>query len=407
MDLEHQVRWKLERGMLGSLLIPTTILIVEKVILNNWMRNWQCNKSPKNSYIFYFLPLILLYSSHGKRLVAVEQPIPFGSVRLPGSASPPIYFHNSLDHQNILNAEWLEMAYKRHRLGSRTSSRAPPSSRPQSFSQLSSVPRSTQASSPGLPAASQRTRISLRPQSSQSSFSPSRQDENVIRAGIVESDAETKMREDADALNEIIMAVDLRDRGTIGCAYYVAREEKLYLMEDIKMGGLEIIETLRIHIQPSLILISNRSDEKLEDYLNREDRGIDRGDEASMEIPLLYRNSLTSRLLDDIFGSYVLDSRPSSEFHYENAKNKLLNLELSSDKVPNIIFTTPENELTGKAANGQVELAGLGRQGRLMRLAGWIDLDSRLTVRPPAGLSISISTNMTHRSAVLERYYNT
>jgi DNA mismatch repair protein MSH5 len=89
------------------------------------------------------------------------------------------------------------------------------------------------------------------------------------------------MREDADAMNEIIMAVDLRDRGTIGCAYYVAREEKLCLMEDIKMGGLDIIDTLKIHVHPTVILISNRSDEKLEEHLNREARGIDRGDEAS------------------------------------------------------------------------------------------------------------------------------
>jgi hypothetical protein len=90
---------------------------------------------------------------------------------------------------------------------------------------------------------------------------------------------------------------------------------------------------------------------------------------------------LTAPVLDDIFGSYILDSRPSSEFQYENAKNKLVNLELSADEVPNIIFTTPGDELTGKAADGQVKLAGLGRQGRLMRLAAWIDLDSRLTVQ--------------------------
>jgi DNA mismatch repair protein MSH5 len=102
------------------------------------------------------------------------------------------------------------------------------------------------------------------------------------------------MREDADAMNEIIMAVDLRDRGTIGCAYYVAREEKLCLMEDIKMGGLGIIDTLKIHVQPTVILISNRSDEKLEEHLNREARGIDRGDEASKYIPLGYCTGLTT-----------------------------------------------------------------------------------------------------------------
>jgi len=173
------------------------------------------------------------------------------------------------------------MAYKRRRLGSGPSSRAPSSSRPQSFSRLSSVPRSLQPSSPALPASSQGTRVSLRPASSQSSVNSVRRDENVVRAEVIESDAETQLREDADAMNEVIMAVDLRDRGTIGCAYYVAREEKLCLMEDIKMGGLDIIDTLKLHVQPTVVLISNRSDEKLEEHLNKEARGIDRGDEAS------------------------------------------------------------------------------------------------------------------------------
>lgn len=49
--------------------------------------------------------------------------------------------------------------------------------------------------------------------------------------------------EDADALNEVILAVDLRERGTVGCVYYIARDEKLYFMEDARLGGVETIET--------------------------------------------------------------------------------------------------------------------------------------------------------------------
>jgi DNA mismatch repair protein MSH5 len=48
---------------------------------------------------------------------------------------------------------------------------------------------------------------------------------------------------DADALNEVVMAVDLRGRGTVGCAYYVAREEKLFFMEDARLGGVESVES--------------------------------------------------------------------------------------------------------------------------------------------------------------------
>lgn len=47
--------------------------------------------------------------------------------------------------------------------------------------------------------------------------------------------------QDIEALNEVIMAVDLTDRGAIGCAYYVARTETLY-MEDVQMGDAEMVD---------------------------------------------------------------------------------------------------------------------------------------------------------------------
>jgi DNA mismatch repair protein MSH5 len=43
--------------------------------------------------------------------------------------------------------------------------------------------------------------------------------------------------------NEIIMAIDLRDRRTVGCAYYVARTETMYFMEDCKLGNVHIIDS--------------------------------------------------------------------------------------------------------------------------------------------------------------------
>lgn len=59
---------------------------------------------------------------------------------------------------------------------------------------------------------------------------------------LAEPDDEVLVREDNDSLNEVVMAVDLRDRGIVGCCYYVAREEKLYMMEDVKSGGIEVID---------------------------------------------------------------------------------------------------------------------------------------------------------------------
>lgn len=48
--------------------------------------------------------------------------------------------------------------------------------------------------------------------------------------------------EDDDDLNEIIMAVDSLQRGTIGCSYYVASTETLHVMCDMKFGDEEIVQ---------------------------------------------------------------------------------------------------------------------------------------------------------------------
>ena len=46
-----------------------------------------------------------------------------------------------------------------------------------------------------------------------------------------------------DDLCQVVMALDVKERGTVGCCYYAAEEERLYILEDVEQGGLEIIET--------------------------------------------------------------------------------------------------------------------------------------------------------------------
>jgi hypothetical protein len=48
-----------------------------------------------------------------------------------------------------------------------------------------------------------------------------------------------------DTDNEVVMAIDVRDRCTLGCAYYVAREEKLYFMQDCKLSDKTMVETCK------------------------------------------------------------------------------------------------------------------------------------------------------------------
>ncbi|KAL8854642.1 MAG: hypothetical protein Q9221_000677 [Calogaya cf. arnoldii] len=85
-----------------------------------------------------------------------------------------------------------------------------------------------------------------------------------VEAGFTpEQDSDINEREEDDSLNEVVMAVDLRDRGTVGCAYYIAREEKLYMMQDLTSGGIDIVELLKLHAQPTVILLSTKSDENV------------------------------------------------------------------------------------------------------------------------------------------------
>ena len=127
----------------------------------------------------------------------------------------------------------------------------------------SSRPPSVPRSSPIRPVRpttnlSQQPRVSLRPSTSRAtSLAPSYGATSTApssRAGSTapsdldvrpENEAEIQEREENDALNEVVMAVDLRDRGTVGCCYYVATEEKLYFMEDVKHGGFDIIDTCK------------------------------------------------------------------------------------------------------------------------------------------------------------------
>lgn len=60
-----------------------------------------------------------------------------------------------------------------------------------------------------------------------------------------EDDRQVLAREESDELDQVIAALDVKERGIVGCAYYVAREERLYCMEDVKSDGAEVIETCK------------------------------------------------------------------------------------------------------------------------------------------------------------------
>ncbi|KAI2621077.1 muts domain V-domain-containing protein [Hypoxylon sp. NC1633] len=212
------------------------------------------------------------------------------------------------------------------------------------------------SSSPQLPLHPQRQRLSLRPSSSRASSDNSsrrpRDDDGSLADNVLSG-------EEADALREIIMAIDMKDNGDLGCAYYIAIDESLLLFEDMAMAGIDLVETLLLHVDPTTVLISARASEALESYLAKRAQGIDgsRGDLQS---------------------AYILRSLNSTDFRYDSGKEKLLGLDLETPGRQSILYTSVVDDTVND--NGEIEAQENSRQGRLMRLATSINLDSRLTI---------------------------
>lgn len=96
-----------------------------------------------------------------------------------------------------------------------------------------------------------RTQKRLNPQPTQQKPENSNYSDSSSRAPIseisetvdaLEDDANLQDSEIDNSLDQVIMAVDMRDKGTVGCCYYVAKEEKLYMMDDVKYSGIDVID---------------------------------------------------------------------------------------------------------------------------------------------------------------------
>lgn len=150
------------------------------------------------------------------------------------------------------------------------------------------------------------------------------------------------------------MALDVDKDGKVGCAYYITMEEVLVLEEEIPTGGLEAVETLLLHVQPTSILIPNKTQGNLLEFLERGALRLD--DSAS--------NSEK--------GSYVLRELSSAQFDYESGKEALARLELGLSRSDPLQVISAEDE--------PAQCIGSSAHYSLMRLAETINLESFLSI---------------------------
>ncbi|KAB5551373.1 muts domain V-domain-containing protein [Coniochaeta sp. 2T2.1] len=180
--------------------------------------------------------------------------------------------------------------------------------------------------------------------------------------------------DDNDALNEIIMAIEMKDNNTIGCAYYVAMEETLFLQEDIPMAGTEIVETLLLQAQPTTVINNNRAPEKMAKYLEAHAQDLD-------GIP------------GGVNGVYILRTVGASDFNPNNGQQKLAGLDASIFGGQSTVLTAVTEEI-GDDGMGEMRMT---TQSKLMRLATLINLNSRLSI----GCAGAVLSEL-HRRRVVE-----
>ncbi|KAI9890703.1 MAG: MutS protein msh5 [Vezdaea aestivalis] len=181
---------------------------------------------------------------------------------------------------------------------------------------------------------------------------------------------------DNNFANEIVMAVEMKAAGTIGCAYYVAREQRLYFMEDMKSAGFEVLESLKVFIEPTTILSSSRSDVKVSEVFQPRSDGAIGGpfwsninDKGSLEAG------------NETISPFRFELRPSSEFNYEGSKQKLINLDIETEYPPSVTLQPAGDGDFDFEPDEEREIQRTSSaQSRLMMLSTTIDIRSQISV---------------------------
>ena len=183
-------------------------------------------------------------------------------------------------------------------------------------------------------------------------------------------------------------AIDVRNNSTVGCCFYVAREEKMYVSGDMKLGGLQIVEKCKYmsmikrlpsltggkvkqYAQPTVVLAPTRINDDVEMFLNPTKVSDGPSEQATV-----------------FQDAHVYESRPAHEFAYDSSRTKLEDLlhsieELhrnSVDAMSHMSFVAPGDEDADQGSIASLDPGLSARKGRTLRLSAMVDLDSKVSV---------------------------
>ena len=75
-----------------------------------------------------------------------------------------------------------------------------------------------------------------------------------------------------------------------------------------------------------------------------------------------------------------MDVRPTQEFSYSNAENRLVALEVSSSHEDRVRFFVPHSGLTGPEEVSPEDLGFTLHEGRLLHISSTIDMENPVTI---------------------------
>lgn len=117
---------------------------------------------------------------------------------------------------------------------------------------------------------------------------------------------------------------------------------------------------MRLYVDPTVIVLSTKIDDSV----------IERFDPGA-------RNDRAASVDNDQFRlPFLFEVRPHTEFAYNAARSKLVNLNLGLQDGTRPIFNVPGEPLANDHTNEDLA----GQQGQLLRLGGCIDLESQITI---------------------------
>ncbi|KAJ5332567.1 DNA mismatch repair protein MutS core [Penicillium brevicompactum] len=158
--------------------------------------------------------------------------------------------------------------------------------------------------------------------------------------------------------DHVIAAIDTKDHETVGCAYYSAEEEKMYLLSDTRFGGMETVDALLLQIKPTVVLVPPRVDLDSQN----QNQNLAQEDVSSAYLP------------------YQIDTRPASEFSYSNAESKIIALDISSTHENRLRFFVPQDGLAEPEEVNSQEMGFTLREGRLLHISSSVDMENPVTI---------------------------